>query len=137
MQCLTCSKCTLGTLTRQPKYPTPPQLQTLPNEKYRTVRILATHHTFTDFRAQGQDKGKARRARGAVEPLKGTALKKYKKDKGVQKLTKGQCHAPLCAEFNVPHSSSQLIKKKAAGLRGGLKRKAEAVPATAPGFRLD
>ena len=86
---------------------------------------------------QRQGKEKARRARGAVGPLKGTALKKYKKDKGAQKLTKGQCHAPLCAGFNVFYSSSQLIKKKAAGLRGGLKRKIEAVSATAPGFRLD
>ena len=86
---------------------------------------------------QRQDKEKARRAREAVESLKDTALKKYKKDKGVQKLTKGQCHAPLSAEFNVFYSSSQLIKKKAAGLREELKRKAEAVSATAPGFRLD
>ena len=86
---------------------------------------------------QGQGKGGARRARGAVGSLKDTALKKYKKDKGVQKLTKDQCHAPLCAEFNVFYPSSQLIKKKAAGLRGGLKRKVEAVSATAPGSRLD
>ena len=35
---------------------------------------------------QGQGKGGARRARGAVGSLKGTALKKYKKDKGAQKL---------------------------------------------------
>ena len=86
---------------------------------------------------QRQNKEKTRRARETVESLKDTALKKYKKDKGVQKLTKDQCHAPLCAEFNVFYSSSQLIKKKVAGLRGGLKRKAEAVSATAPGFRLD
>ena len=91
----------------------------------------------TQADTQRQDKEKARRARETVESLKDTALKKYKKDKGAQKLTKDQCHALLCAEFNVFYPSSQLIKKKAAGLRGGLKRKAGAVSATAPGFRLD
>jgi hypothetical protein len=86
---------------------------------------------------QRQNTEKTRKAREKVESIKDDALKKFKKDKGVQKLTKDQCHALLCAEFKVFYSSSQRQKKKVAELREELKGKTEAVSITAPTFQLN